>query len=80
VIDRIFKCDLCRDRINDPHNNAVGLKFTTDRDWLVEVDPMHDCERHLCVKCLSALGKFKPICGGGIRGCTGGPKCGSDHK
>lgn len=80
AIERTFRCDLCRATIRDPHNDAIGLHFTTDRKWLVEVPAMPDCERHLCIKCLSALQKFESVCGGGISGCTGGPTCGSDHK
>lgn len=81
TIKRTYFCNLCAENVPlDPIAGRVlvGLYWEANSK-LVERAP-RDVEHHICNKCLSALQKFKPICGDGMRGCTGGPDCQSDHK
>ena len=80
AVKREYRCDLCgespKTMIGDP--DLIGMKW--DGRGIVVEAPWRDVERHICAKCLSSLQAFKPVCGDGIRGCKGGPKCPSDHK
>lgn len=50
MIDRRFKCDLCRDQANP--KKLVGLHWTP-QGW--EEKPPLECEHHLCKKCLASI-------------------------
>jgi hypothetical protein len=74
TVERKYRCNLCRDSINV---ELIGLYWKNS--MLVEV-PFKESENHLCLRCLSHIQAFEPVCGGGMRGCNGGPECMSDHK
>ena len=91
AVKREYSCDLCgkcpKSLIGDPI--LIGLQWrgrdvaerVFDRtETVFDRQVWKDAERHICVKCLSTLQSFEPVCGGGFIGCNGGPKCQSDHK
>lgn len=79
AVNRTYKCDLCGDTWlpEQTYSRLVGLHWTGDR-W--RRMPANQCERHICVKCLSSLQESPKVCGAGFEGCPGGPNCTSDHK
>jgi len=83
AVNRQYSCDLCRERaVLDPvfgGDYLIGLHWEANTR-LVEASDWRQVERHICPKCLTALQAFTPVCGGGMRGCKGGPQCQSDHK
>ncbi len=76
-IDRIYRCNLCRDKHD--RGEMVGLHWQDwpGKGWVER--PSHETENHLCMKCLSSLQALPQRCGQGFE-CNGGAKCGSDHK
>lgn len=81
TIKREYRCDLCGDARKKEFGapDLVGLRWMS-YGAIDEVPDFKTVERHICFKCLTSLQGFAPICGGGMRGCTGGRKCQSDHK
>ena len=82
TVKREYRCNLCDEAPPLDHDSRfplIGLVWAagghlTDRpDW-------RSVEHHICCQCLSALQDFHPICGAGVRGCKGGPKCKSAHE
>lgn len=54
MIDRTYKCDLCRDRSQD--NQLVGLFWGAGNR--IEIRASHDVEHHICQKCLAGLAEI----------------------
>ncbi len=59
---RTYTCNLCGDRIVEPVD-GIGLYFgTVDEEGRHQPDirfsnrVLHDCNTHLCTKCLRAIG------------------------
>lgn len=76
MIDRTYRCDLCRDSY--PANEMIGLHWQSwPKGWVEK--PAREVENHICAPCLSTLQHFPDRCGQGFE-CSGGPNCGSDHK
>jgi len=81
AIERIYRCNLCRDRLEpdgDPAKRPIGLYWVSfPKGWTEK--PWRETETHVCVPCLSSLQALPARCGAGHQ-CDGGPRCGSDHK
>jgi cytochrome c peroxidase len=81
TVKREYQCDLCHEPAR-PGNfgvpELIGLQWTCGK--LTENPMWRSVEHHICPECLCALQSFIPVCGGGMRGCKGGPACQSDHK
>ena len=75
AIERTYLCNLCRVEL-DPHY-AIGIHWAAGTGWTRQDGGY--IENHLCSKCLSSIQAMPPMCGQGFN-CTGGPRCGSDHK
>ena len=75
AVDRTYRCDLCRDTYRLDEGRLIGLHWSDG--WIEK--QARAVERHICCACLSSLQALGPRCGQGFE-CTGGPKCGSDHK
>lgn len=80
AITRTYCCNLCRDhlRVEDGDVKGIGLYWGPDSE--LRERPARSVEHHVCYRCLSSLQGFVACCGAGFRNCTGGPRCGSDHK
>ena len=82
AVQRNYKCDLCGDPVQldsmAESSRAIGIWWNTWPKGLV-MKPALETEHHLCPTCISAIQSWPLICGQGYE-CTGGPKCGSDHK
>jgi len=76
AVERIYRCNLCRELRRLDENDLVGL-YWSDRKWTEK--PAKEVENHICMRCLSSLQALPARCGQGYE-CTGGPRCGSDHK
>jgi len=76
MIERTYKCDVCKDSFEP--RRLVGLWFVMGD--AIQEKPPTETERHICFRCLASLQNFVPRCVAGIKGCSGGPKCTSDHK
>lgn len=81
TIKREYRCDLCGDVKPNQFgsHDLIGLRWSGS-GTIEEVKEYQSVEHHICFKCLTSLQAFTPICGGGMRGCKGGPRCQSDHK
>jgi hypothetical protein len=79
AIDRTYRCDLCRETLtlDGDRRRAFGIHWQGGRGWLNAA--ARGVERHLCALCISSIQALPPVCGEGFE-CTGGPRCGSDHK
>lgn len=83
TIKHEYACDLCKDVYRQLLGGSVkliGLYWAGNESILTEKKEWRDAERHICVRCLSALQSFARACGQGFRDCSGGPQCSSDHK
>ena len=81
AVKRYYTCDLCDDSPRKKvtlEPDLIGLKWVSG--GVLEAADYPTVERHICVKCLSSLQAFEPVCRHGFSGCTGGPRCQSDHK
>jgi hypothetical protein len=76
AITRIYSCNLCRDKKET--TALIGLHWNDWPKGWEEKPPSHT-ENHICKSCLSNLQAMKQLCGQGFE-CSGGAKCGSDHK
>jgi len=75
-ITRTYFCNLCREK--KEVENLIGLHWNAfPHGW--EEKPARETENHICKSCMSTLQAMEQRCGQGYK-CTGGPKCGSDHK
>jgi hypothetical protein len=78
MIERTFRCDLCRDSLRADDAELFGLYWNSHPKGWTEKAP-RETEHHICATCLSSLQALPRRCGQGYK-CTGGPNCGSDHK
>ena len=76
TIKRTYACNLCGD--TKETDSLVGLHWETFPKGWKEASP-RTTENHICIPCISSIQAIKQRCGQGFE-CTGGPKCGSDHK
>lgn len=76
TITRTYSCNLCRDKKDT--EDLIGLHWIAHPKGWTETPPSQT-ENHICKSCLSTLQAMKWLCGQGFE-CSGGPKCGSDHK
>lgn len=52
MIERTFKCNLCKD-IRTP-DHLHGIYFINDPTW-IQFKGAWDCETHICFKCTKAI-------------------------
>lgn len=60
MIERKYKCDvcLCEESACSPATKLIGFKFDISADALRQVVLLHECERHICLRCLSGMRKL----------------------
>lgn len=81
AVERTYRCNLCRDTLSlNPMagKQAHGIYWNPwPAGWISKA--AGQVENHLCAPCISSIQAMPAMCGQGFE-CTGGPKCGSDHK
>lgn len=73
MITSTYVCDICGKKEKD-HEEFVGLDLQERKE-----DSSDTAEYHLCFRCISTIQGVQDYCSEGFQGCTGGPRCESNH-
>jgi hypothetical protein len=79
MIERTYKCNLCRDKIEHQGVSFKGFGLHYAQRNFVEAE-WRPSENHICHNCVTSIQALPKVCIQGIVGCGGGLKCTSDHK